>query len=152
MADFAVWVTAAAPVLGWEPNHFLDVYSANRDAAHELALEASVIAPAVRALAARGSWTGTTAELLIALASEADEPTRRSKTWPDSTRRLSAALRRVAPNLREVGVTVEFIDDRKLGTRRRQVRLKESPGFERSERSERSEPDNHRERWERWER
>jgi hypothetical protein len=42
MADFAKWVTAAEPALGWEPGTFMGAYTANRDESHELALEASI--------------------------------------------------------------------------------------------------------------
>ena len=32
MADFALWVTAAAPALGWRPDTFLNAYTGNRPA------------------------------------------------------------------------------------------------------------------------
>src|SRR5262249_35868902 len=47
MADFACWVVAAEPALGWPEGAFLRAYNDNRAAANALALEASVVAPAI---------------------------------------------------------------------------------------------------------
>ena len=73
MADFAIWATAAAPALGWSDNHFVSIYTANREQAHELALDASPVAAALRASAELGDWSGTAAELLEALTAPADD-------------------------------------------------------------------------------
>ena len=48
MADFAIWAAAAAPALGWTPAAFLDAYQANREAANDLTLDASVVSPVLR--------------------------------------------------------------------------------------------------------
>ena len=40
MADFARWIAACEPALGWEPGSFAEIYSANRTALGELAIEA----------------------------------------------------------------------------------------------------------------
>lgn len=141
MADFAIWATAAAPALGWDEGYFVLTYSANRQQAHDLALDASPVADVVRALAERGEWSGTSTELLESLNGLAPEATRRSKGWPSRPDRLSGALRRIIPNLRAVGVMVEFDDRRELGPRRRQIIIttpKKREGEQRSERSERS--------------
>ena len=45
MADFARWVVAAEPALGWPAGSFLKAYTGNRDAIHEIALDAAVIVP-----------------------------------------------------------------------------------------------------------
>src|SRR5262249_4514810 len=39
MADFALWVVAAEPALGWQSGAFLKAYTENRGQANELALE-----------------------------------------------------------------------------------------------------------------
>jgi hypothetical protein len=109
MADFAIIVTAAAPALGWDDEYFLDAYKANRQAAHELALEASPIAAAVRELAAVGTWSGTATELLDRLNELVKETTRATRGWPKASNTLGGALRRLAPNLKAVGVTVTFL-------------------------------------------
>jgi hypothetical protein len=135
MADFAIWVTAAAPALGWSDDHFMSIYTANREQAHELALDAYPVAAALRALAERGDWSGTAAELLETLTAAADDATKRTRSWPTTPRYLGAVLRRLAPNLRSVGVTLEFLDRRELGARRRQVVVQKVRADQRSDRS-----------------
>jgi hypothetical protein len=129
MADFASWAVAAEPGLRLEEGVFIKAYAVNRDAAHGLALDASPIAAAVRTLAALGAWQGTAAEMLEALAAIADDTTKRAKGWPATPRALGSALRRIAPNLRAVGVTVEFTDDPGLGARRRQIAIRTKGEF-----------------------
>jgi hypothetical protein len=123
MADFAIWATAAAPALGWSEDHFIKTYTANREQAHESALDASPVAAVIRTLADSGDWAGTAAELLEAVTKLVDDVTKRARSWPDSPRRLGSALRRLTPNLRAVGVQVEFSDRRALGPRRRQITI-----------------------------
>ncbi len=108
MADFAVWVAAAEPALGWEPGTFLRVYEDNRDAANDLPLE-TPLADAVRKLVL--PWVGTATQLLAALESVVDERTRRLKGWPSSGRLLSNGLGRLVPNLRKVGISIRFCRD-----------------------------------------
>ena len=55
MADFARWVTAAAPALGWEARAFLDAYTQNHNDVHTVAVEGSAVAHAVYTLACRRS-------------------------------------------------------------------------------------------------
>jgi hypothetical protein len=108
MADFALWVTAAESEFGWKPGSFIQAYTGNREAANELTLEANPIAPIVRKLA-KISFTGTASELLDRLNSLATDEQRRQKGWPANGRALSGSLRRIAPNLRAVGINVEFL-------------------------------------------
>lgn len=124
MADFAIWATAAEPGLGLEDGAFMAAYAGNRDSIHELALEASAVAASVRTLANREAWKGTAAELLAELGSIADEATKKAKSWPTTPRGLANALRRVAPNLRAVGVAIAFTDEQALGQRRRQIAIR----------------------------
>jgi hypothetical protein len=105
MADFATWVTAAEPVLGWQPSTFLRIYDANRSAGNDLSLE-DPVADAVRNLTM--PWKGTAMKLLAALERVANESTRNSKTWPKLPVGLSNMLRRLAPNLRQDGIDVLF--------------------------------------------
>lgn len=92
----------------------------------------------MRALADREDWCGTATELLATLAELVDEQTRRARGWPKTARSLSGSLRRLAPNLRAVGVAVGFPDCPDLGPRRRQVHVKKAPVQDRSDRSDRS--------------
>jgi len=130
MADFASWAVAAEPNLGCaKEGIFLAAYEGNRAQAHVLALEASPIAGAVRTLAGREAWKGTATELLETLGGIASEALRRAKGWPSSPRLLSGALRRVVPSLREVGILVDFPDEKALGAARRQILIRTDPEF-----------------------
>jgi hypothetical protein len=139
MADFAVWITAAEAALGWEPGTFMVAYTGNREAANELTLEASLIAPAIRKVADAG-FTGTATELLRRLYDQAEETLRRQKGWPANPRALSGSLRRIAPNLRAVGINVEFLGNTGSNRHRlivigRRVQPSEEGEFFRSARS-----------------
>ena len=55
-----------------------------------------------------GQWSGTSTDLIHELEAKADEKTKRLKSWPATPRTLGAAVKRLAPNLREAGIGVEF--------------------------------------------
>jgi hypothetical protein len=118
MADFARWVVAAGSELGWGDGVFLDAYAGKQAAAHELTLEASPIAPFVRAQAAEG-FLGTATQLLEQLNARLNELAAeevkqlRRNGWPKDARRLSGALRRIAPDLRAVGLGVDFHESKR---------------------------------------
>jgi hypothetical protein len=142
MADFAVWLTAAAPALGWTDEPFLATYQAHRDAVHELVLEASTIADAVRQL---GPFEGTATELLAQLDGRVPREVTLLRAWPRTPQGLTGMLRRLAPTLRKVGTRVTFTDRPDLGVRRRQVIIRRDEkdaskmgANERSDRSDRS--------------
>lgn len=107
MADFATWVTACEPALGWAEGTFLAAYERNRQDTNELALEGSPLVPALRALVAVGNWSGTATDLLEALNSHVPYEVRRERSWPKNARSLSAQLNRLAPNLRGAGIIVQ---------------------------------------------
>jgi hypothetical protein len=108
MADFALWITAAEPTLGWKKGTFMQAYLANRGDAHELTIEASLVGRTLRHfLEQRESWTGTATNLLAALGGELDDAQRKDRAWPRSPRGLTGAIRRVAPSLRAVGITID---------------------------------------------
>jgi hypothetical protein len=110
MADFALWVAAAEPALWPEPGAFLRTYAGNRADAREVALEASPLVPALRALVAEalfGRWEGTATDLLRRLNDQADERTQKAEGWPKNGQALGGALRRLAPDLRATGLDVE---------------------------------------------
>jgi hypothetical protein len=130
MADFARWVVSAETKLGGKPGGFLIAYRNNRRRANELVLE-SPLADAVRKI--NLPWKGTATELLRMLSSAVDDGVRKQRGWPSSGRILSNALRRLAPNLRQAGVLVEFADPfgkplRESGTGRRLIALSENSG------------------------
>jgi hypothetical protein len=108
MADFAEWVTAAEPGLGWASSSFMAAYSGNRQDATALTLDANPVAAKVCKLAADGGFEGTMTELLAKLNKGADEVLTRQGDWPKTARGLGGQLRRLVPGLRAVGVQVEF--------------------------------------------
>ena len=109
MADFALWATAAEPGIELQPGAFMAAYDVNRTAGNELALESSPIGKAVLDFTTTTSyWTGTASELLAELDHQVGDRAARQKGWPQSGRSLSGILKRLAPNLRAVGVEVEF--------------------------------------------
>jgi len=110
MADFALWVTAAAPALGWQPDTFLDAYTGNRASTHEFVVEGSPFAATLIAYIKDHPepWEGRASDLLNALNGQATEETRKQRGWPADATRLSSELRRIAPNLRAIGLAVDW--------------------------------------------
>jgi hypothetical protein len=124
MADFSVWATAGESGLGLELGAFLSAYVSNREDANGLALEACVLAPVIQEfIAGRGVWKGTAQDLLDALdGMDGAEKLRTRRDWPKSPQGLGKRLRRIAPNLRRIGIEVDF--DRGTGkARKRMIRL-----------------------------
>jgi hypothetical protein len=108
MADFALFATACEGAL-WEAGTFARAYAANRDEADQTVIEGDAVATGVSELiASRMSWDGTAKELLSKLAALAGDTATKAKTWPATPRALSGRLRRVAPNLRRLGIDIEF--------------------------------------------
>ena len=111
MADAVLWVTAAEPTLGWEPGSFQRAYRANRSTGNEAALKSSLIYEPLRQLLSQPNnerWEGRPSELLAALNTVVGEQKTKAKEWPTSARKLRADLQRIAPNLRMIGIKVEF--------------------------------------------
>jgi hypothetical protein len=110
MADFALWVMAAEPALGWVPGTFEQAYDANRQDTDAAALEASPLTEPLCALATAGGFRGTAQELLDTLRPRefTVESIVDGGGLPKDVTRLAGALRRLAPNLRAVGVAVGF--------------------------------------------
>lgn len=132
MADFARWVTAAEPALGWPDDSFLRSYYLNRGAAHELAIEADpVAAGVVEFMSDRAEWEGTPSALLQHLSDLVGETQARQKAWPKAAHVLSNRMQLIAPNLRAIGIRIEFGRDSK----RRAVKLRKqaSPASPRSD-------------------
>ncbi|MBI1833982.1 MAG: hypothetical protein HYR90_04115 [Candidatus Andersenbacteria bacterium] len=129
MADFTQWVVAAETAFGWPEGTFLTAYKGNRRDLNELALEASVIAQPLQKLAeAHGDWSGTATALKEELSTFTDEETRKQRSWPKDARSLSGKVRRLAPNLRAVGIDVEF--RREQGERLINIGLVQNPSVQ----------------------
>jgi hypothetical protein len=105
MADFAMWATAAEESFGLSRGSFISAFIGNRESANELALEASPIAATlVDFIQNEARWTGKPSELLDELNRCAGEDTKRQQGWPKRSNALSGAIKRIAPNLRTVGI------------------------------------------------
>jgi hypothetical protein len=117
MADFALWSVAASSALGWGGEDFLEAYAGNRRETNRLPLEVSPIADTLIEIAEHGKWTGTATRLLSTLNAKLDEKVQRQKAYPKSPAALSNALRRLAANLKAVGVQVAFEREGGSGTR-----------------------------------
>lgn len=123
MADFAKWAVAALEV---DRVVFLAAYNSNRASAHAVSLEASPLAEPLRQLVAAGGFTGTAAELLDRLGGLVDETTTKTKSWPKRPHVLSGQLRRLAPDLRAIGVEIEW--SREGHERSRIIDIRTDPG------------------------
>ncbi|MDP9363784.1 MAG: hypothetical protein M3Q10_06095, partial [Chloroflexota bacterium] len=137
LADFVAFVEAAAPALGWEPGDVLAAFEASRRDADAVAVEALPIGPAVLALMKdRAEWRGTATALLADLADLVDDETRKDRDWPKRGNRLSGQLRRLAPNLRQLGVLVGWERGGHAATREILMH-KNSDAFDRRDRQHR---------------
>jgi hypothetical protein len=109
MADFANWICAAEPALGWPEGTFLAAYKRNREGLTAQGLEASPLFQPIERIAKRGPWNGTATELLSELANEQlNDLTGVLRAYPKTPRALSQALRRLTPSLAQVGVQITF--------------------------------------------
>lgn len=111
MADFAHWAAAAEESFGSERGTFIAAFTGNRESANELALEASPVASLIiDFVSQQGSWEGKPTELLKELNDRAGDEMKRQQGYPKSAKALRGALKRIAPNLRAIGI--EFVAGR----------------------------------------
>lgn len=103
MADFAKWLVATEKGLGLKSNSILNAYFENRANANKDVLEASPIFVAVLKIAENG-WSGTASELLSAIKLRVPPESIERKDFPKTAQALSGAIKRIAPNLRKVGI------------------------------------------------
>ena len=111
MADFALWATAAESAFGFPQGAFISAYEGNRHEAVNDVLEGDPVATAISSL--MGSvgghyWEGCCQDLLTCLAPHVDESTRKSRSWPQTPRAISARLRRLITALRGWGIEISF--------------------------------------------
>jgi putative DNA primase/helicase len=106
MADFAKWIVAAEPALGWERGSFLTSYTKNRSESDRVAVEASVVGTVLCEIADAG-FEDDFSTLLERLTDLVDEKVTRQRDWPKTPRGLSSSVMRLSPNLRKLGYVVE---------------------------------------------
>ncbi len=111
MADATRWVTAGEGALGWEEGSFAAAFLANQDRVVETALETNLVAVAVKSFMEGyregEEWNGTPTKLLETLRREVSEEDQRSASWPKAANALGYWLRRLAPQLRTIGIEFE---------------------------------------------
>jgi hypothetical protein len=119
MADFATWIVACEPALGWPARAFLRAYERNRSEANSVSLDASIIGEPILKVANNGGFVGTASELSAKLDEMAEDRLKTHRGWPKNARAISGQLKRIAPNLRAKGVMVEWF--RGKGVRKIQI-------------------------------
>jgi len=105
MADFATFGIAAERALGWPDGAFLDSYLENIERQNEVTIENDAIAAVIMRIP-NFNFEGTASELLDKLNNTATEAERKAKRWPKSAAALGAKLRRIEPNLHQVGYRI----------------------------------------------
>lgn len=111
MADFAIWSVAAEKGMGLIEGAFLTAYNSNRSASNEMALD-TPLASDLREFMDHltgNSWIGTATDLFKALNNFVmgkGEVTTSKYGWPKSPNALTGKLRRIAPNLRQIGLEI----------------------------------------------
>jgi hypothetical protein len=109
MADFTRWGEAVAQAVGWSPGTFVSAYRGNRRAASVVALEDSDLAKALVSLNDfHGPFKGTVTQLLQALTDYTGSGRLTIPGWPKTPNVAATELRRLAPLLRVVGLSVTF--------------------------------------------
>jgi len=102
----------------WPAGLHLDVYDRNRAEAAEIVLESDDVADALRRhMEGRAESTTTSTDLLGVLGGLVSEGVRRTRGWPSNGRALSGRLRRLAPGLRRIGITMTFAREGHEGRR-----------------------------------
>ena len=110
MADFAKWITAAEPGLGWENGDFIAAYNRNQTDVLESTFQADAVAIAMRDFVLSShpqGWEGTPTELLNGLSSHVSDSVRKLRTWPATAQAMGNRFDRAAPLLRDRGFIVE---------------------------------------------
>lgn len=123
MADCATWVVAAESACPWQKGKFLAALEEQRQSADEFVIEASIVGTTVRHyLHERGDLGGTATQLLDLLAEYAGEKIAKRTDWPKGAPAFGTRLHEVAPNLRRVGIDVQFDRD----GRRRNITIRKN--------------------------
>jgi hypothetical protein len=101
----AGFAARAAPALGLDANAIVRAYLESRESAHGVMAEDAVIGALLGFLVPpkRSTWVGTM-EVLLEELDRRRAGRSRATGWPETPRGLSAALRCLAPTLRELGV------------------------------------------------
>jgi hypothetical protein len=124
MADFACVLQAVDEVRGWET---LAAYAAAADTIAADVLEGDPFGKAVAVMVREQpehSWTGTAGQLLELVTPDKGLP----KSWPKDATRAGGRLKRVAPLLRQAGISFDDSEREPQGNRSRLYTLTVIPG------------------------
>jgi hypothetical protein len=114
MADFAEWGEATSRGLGWGTDTFMTTYDTNRKEATELLLDDSTVANVLLKIARNGvNWSRTAQNLSQGLLKIAGKEA--GHRWPKTISMFGNELRRIAPQLRLRGISINF--ERRRGER-----------------------------------
>lgn len=107
MADLARWITAAEVEFGWDEGTFVADFQARRTRSL-MELANDVLVSALRDLVkSKDGLVEMTASELLAVLNARVAFQDRPPDWPRAPNRLSGEIRRLAPALREMGISVE---------------------------------------------
>jgi hypothetical protein len=130
MADFAKWVEACGPALGWGPGEFVSDFTELRGQLDEQALSLWPVAPVLEHLLEGQTEIECTVGQLLGKLNGARtemEDEAYTRDWPQTAKALGTELRRYAPNLRRVGVEVTWLKKRSSGCPVRIVKVETAP-------------------------
>lgn len=108
MADLVVWVTAAEESLGWESGRFHGAFTNNQSESDHEVVAASPIGPPILELVEETSFEGTATQLLDTLNKRRGADAPPPDGWPKNYTGMSSQLKRIAQNLRGVGLHVHI--------------------------------------------
>ncbi len=115
MADFALWATAAEQALGLEEDAFMTAYTQNRENAHSIVLEDSILAEVLQEFLDKKADGGKYKQakillknFLAELKDTAGETRAKNEDFPKSPKGLRNQIERINPNLREIGIFITF--------------------------------------------
>jgi hypothetical protein len=125
MADFARWVEACAPALGWQPEEFTQTCLQVRVELDEQVLSLWAVAPVLDRLLAKnkGGIETTVGKLLMMLNEARGKEEGFVQDWPRTAKALGSELRLFTPSLRRTGIEVTFLGRARKGYRVRISRV-----------------------------
>ncbi|MBK9387335.1 MAG: hypothetical protein IPN34_21175 [Planctomycetes bacterium] len=125
MMDFAKIGVAVERACAWPTGAFVDAMRGDAESKIEDAVEDSVVAQALQRLGDKTDtkvWRGTSTELLVELKSTMAEDSKFAPAWPKAPAALTNELKRLAPVLRRIGITIEMGRTGHAGSRDKVIR------------------------------
>jgi len=113
MADAWHWISAGVSAFGWQPQEIIKHFKESHDEVSAGILEGSPLYGPLMKLVDEpqvkfNKWHKTPTETLQKLGELLSDDRKTPKGWPSSSRVLSSQLKRLAPQLRCVGIGVEL--------------------------------------------